>query len=558
MPEGKGSLESLGALLDNNGFPAYVRRGLSPFKLQKMLEDGIAHHKAGRKEEAEQAYRKVLEIAPNQPDALNLLGVLAAEAELFDLAIDLMNRALSIRPKDPFILNNLGFALTKIHHFEDARDPLERAVALNGQFDEAKCNLAEVMRQVGEEDLALRLWREVWNGDDRVFAALVGITGILADKGQFDEAEKTAREVIARLPHRPAGYISLAHVHKFKTDDGTLAEIEGQIVSDEITDTDKVALHYAAGKICDDLQRYEQAFQHFDTANRQSNLHFNPAEVRKERQQMKTVFTKKFFDGRPDWGFASDLPVFIVGMPRSGTTLTEQILAAHSDVFGAGELALFERLSYLSEEISPGHDPFPVSALKLSKFGAELIGRRYIDKLRTYPDRAVKRITNKMPHNFETLGMIALTLPKAKIIHCRRSPMDTCLSCWTKNFNEAHSYNRSLVDLGHYYRGYYRLMEHWREVLPIEILDIDYEDYIGNFEATVRKILDFVELPWDPKCLEFYKAERAVQTVSNWQVRQPIYKSSVGRWQRYMPHIQPLLEALGPLAGAASPASNTD
>jgi tetratricopeptide (TPR) repeat protein len=552
MSDKKQGLETLGAVVRGDGFPTFNPRAASPLVLQKLLDEGLAHHRADRKEEAERCYRQVLETAPNQPDALNLLGVLAAGAGLHDLAIDLMKRALTVRPKDPNILNNLGQALYESFRFEEARDPLERALALKPDFDEAKYNLARLLRQLGEADMALRLWREVWAADDRVFAALVGITGVLSDQGHFEDAERTAREVIARLPHRPAGYISLAHVHKFKTDDGTLAEVESQLASNDIPEPDKIALHYAAGKICDDLKMFERAFKHFDQANGKAHRAYDHQQTEKVRQQKKTVFSKKYYRERQGWGFASELPVFIIGMPRSGTSLTEQILAAHPDVFAAGEISAFEHLTRFSEEISPTRDEFPASALKLTNFGAELMGRRYISGLSRHPERPIKRVTNKMPHNFELLGMIALTLPGAKVIHCRRNPLDTCVSCWTKNFNDAHGYNRSLTDLGRYYRGYFDLMEHWRQVLPMPILDVDYENYTTDLEGTARRIVDFVGLDWDPQCLDFYKVERSVHTASNWQVRQPIYATSVGRWRNYMPHIQPLVDALGPLGAEAS------
>jgi Flp pilus assembly protein TadD len=528
--------------------------GTSPAELQRILNEGIAQHQAGNKEEAERHYRRVLEAAPNQPDALNLLGVLAAEGEYFDTAIDLMKRAVAMRPKDPAILNNLGHCLFEAERPEEARDCLERAVALKPDFDEAKYNLGQVLRQLGELDLALRLWREVWAADNRVFAALSGICSILSDQGHFEEAEQTAREVIARLPHRPAGYISLAHVHKFKTDDGTLGTLENLIAKEDIPETEKTALHYAVGKICDDLKRYEHAFQHIDLANKEAHKGYDHEAVEALRRQKKTVFSQKFFRERRDWGFQSEVPVFIVGMPRSGTTLTEQILAAHPDIYGGGELSIFEKLSRFAEEISPSRDDFPIGLLKFSKFGSELVGRRYVSELSTLPDRRVKRITNKMPHNFELLGLIALTLPGAKIVHCRRNPLDTCVSCWTKSFNDAHSYNRSLADLGRYYIGYHDLMEHWRSVLPMQILDIDYEDYTTDLEGTARKLVDFVGMEWDPRCLEYYKLDRAVRTASLWQVRQPIYTSSVGRWRNYMPHIQPLIDAMGPLGLEASKA----
>ncbi|MEJ0026218.1 MAG: sulfotransferase [Rhizomicrobium sp.] len=552
MTESSHSLESLAPIARGEGFPAFNPLGASPGQLQSLLEQGIAAHRAGDREQAEKFYRRVLDAAPNQPDALNLLGVLAADAGLWELAVDLMGRALLTRPKDPNILNNRGHALAEMRRWDESRDLLERAVAIKPDFDEAKYNLGRVLRQLGHTEKALELWREVWTADDRVYAALVGITGVLSDQGKFDEAEKTAREVISRLPHRPAGYISLAHTVKFKTDDGTLAEIEAQIEDATIPEQDKIALHYAAGKICDDLKFFERAFRHFDTANRMTFQDYDHKETENYRRQKKTIFSKRFFRDRAGFGIDSELPVFIVGMPRSGTTLTEQILSAHPDVYGAGEIESFEAMARLSQEISPGRDEFPLNMLKLSKFGAQLIGERYIEDLRRRADRPTPRITNKMPHNFELLGLIALIFPKAKVIHCRRSPLDTCLSCWTKNFNDAHGYNRSLTDIGRYYRGYHDLMQHWRETLPLTILDVDYEDYTTDLEGTARKLVDFVGLPWDPRALEFYSVERSVRTASQWQVRQPIYKTSVAKWRNYMPWLQPLVDALGPLADAAS------
>jgi len=392
------------------------------------------------------------------------------------LAIDLIDRALRIRPKDANILNNRGQVLWELRRFDESRDSLERAVALKPDFDEARYNLARVLRQLNEVEAALKLWREVWNADNRVTAALVGITGILAEQGKFDEAEKTAREVIARLPHRTAGYISFSHIRKFSHDDGTLAEIESQLSGSSISSEDDIiALHYAAGKICDDLKLFDRAFEHFDIANQKAFKSYDRKALLEYRRKEKMVFSKKFYREREDWGYRSEAPVFIVGMPRSGTTLTEQILSAHPDVFAAGEVETLEHIAFFSENISPGQDLFPLSALKLTRFGAQLVGQRYLKDLRDRAPADFKRVTNKMPHNFELLGLIALCLPDAKIIHCRRDPIDTCLSCWTKNFNDAHAYSRSLTELGLYYREYHALMDHWREVLPVKILDVDYE-----------------------------------------------------------------------------------
>jgi Sulfotransferase family len=248
----------------------------------------------------------------------------------------------------------------------------------------------------------------------------------------------------------------------------------------------------------------------------------------------------------------SEVPVFIVGMPRSGTTLTEQILAAHPEVFGAGELPALQRVVGLVPAMTGKAAPWPECAARLGQGGVDTLAARYLSEVtRLAPGAA--RITDKMPQNFLSLGLVALLFPEARVIHCTRDPVDTCLSCYFQGFTQGHGYAFDLATLGAYYRHYRRLMDHWNAVLDIPVIDMPvmemrYEAMVADQEAESRRLVDFAGLDWDDACLRFFASDRLAHTASYDQVRRPVYKGSVGRWRRYAAHLGPLLAALGDLA----------
>jgi len=516
--------------------------------IESLLNDGLIHHQAGRSVAARQCYEQVLTLVPMQADALNLLGVLCAQEGQPDAAIHLLTRAAAARPKDGDILNNLGRFLLETWRFEEARDPLERAVALQPHDVNARYNLAGVLRQLGEPERALELWTEVLAEDAHVRATRIGMIEILSEQGRFEEAEQAAREAIGSIPETSAAWLCLARIRRFAADDTTFLEALERRIPLAATEGDEAMLRFAAGKVCEDMQRYDRAFEHFAVANGKAYGEFDAGRAEAARRAQAWVFTESFFRERQGWGFDSELPVFIVGMPRSGTSLVEQMLAAHPEVCGLGEITAFERAARLSADISPADEPYPLSVPDLTSFGAEMLGRRYVTAIARRAGGRVRRVTDKTPHNFEHLGLIALTLPKAKIIHCRRDPLDTCLSCWTTPFADPHAFNRSFADLGAYYGGYRKLMDHWLQVLPVQVLEVDYEELVRAPEAQARRMLDFLRLDWAPEVLAYHQHRRSVRSPALWQVRQPIYTRSVGRWRNYAAHLTALREALGPLA----------
>ena len=510
--------------------------GANPFELQGMLESAIAHHKAGRAEAAERGYNDVLQRAPNQPDALNLLAVLAVEAGNHPAAADLFERAVAMRRKDPVILNNFGNALFLTRRYEEALRNLEQALALNPDFADAWLNYGRTLNAAGRPMDALRAFAQLHRLKPDSLGAKTGEARAYTELGQFDKAEAAARALIAQAPESSSGYVALANLRKFKPDDPEVATIEALLQSSNMSPSERRGLSYAAGKMFDDIGRYDDAFAQYDAANSSRGLVYDHAAIVRDYDLAIKTFTPKFFKDRRGWGSPSTRPIFIVGMPRSGTTLVETVLGAHPSVYAAGELEGVKLLDRQNGElVQQDRSPY-ANAPGLSWFGVDLLARRYLDFIGRKNSSAA-HVTDKMPHNFQNLGLIATMFPNARIVHCRRHTLDTLLSCWMQNFNDGHAYSAKLTDAARHYAEYQRLMAHWQSVLPDRIHTVDYEAMVGDQEATTRGLLEFLGLDWDPACLQFHKVERTVLTASTWQVRQPLYTRSKGRWANYERHL---------------------
>ena len=315
-----------------------------------------------------------------------------------------------------------------------------------------------------------------------------------------------------------------------------------------LDDVNKTAVNFTLGKIYDDQNNFKQAFKYYATGKALKNQHLKYDHEADEARFSELIefFNKDFFEQHQHLGIKSSMPIVIVGMPRSGTTLTEQIVSSHPDVIGAGEVTFWAR--------SPTEIPlrinseyaYPDCVRELTADQAKDIAQMYETTLRKIvgPDTKSKHITDKMPHNFLYVGLIALLFPNVKIIHTKRDPIDTCLSKFFQNFGDNHPYAFNLENLGFNYKQYQRLMQHWHAVLPGRILDISYEDTIADPEFRSRKLIAHVGLEWDDACLSPHKLERSVKTALHWQVRQPIYKTSVQRWKNYEEFLGPLIQAL--------------
>ena len=351
--------------------------------------------------------------------------------------------------------------------------------------------------------------------------------------------------MIAAAPEASSGYVNLSNARKFKAEDPEIARVEALIANKDTGAKEFRGLYFAAAKMCDDVGRYDDAFRYYDLANKAGSGTYDAKGLEQTYAELKKTYTRKFLDEHKAFGLDSERPVFIVGMPRSGTTLTETIIGAHPQVFAAGELETVKRCEREMAALVFKDDGAQKNARNISWVGIEVLAQRYLDAIDTKAkDARAVRVTDKMPHNFQAVGFIALMFPKARIIHTRRNPFDTCLSIWQQNFNDSHSYGRDFKDLGHHYAKYLDLMAHWREVLGDRMLEIDYENLVENQEEVSRRLIDFVGLPWDDVCLRPQDVNRTVLTASVWQVRQPVYKRSAGRWKNYEPHLVPLRDSL--------------
>lgn len=439
---------------------------------------------------------------------------------------------------------------------------MEEAVRLldSGKGDEAAAKCRALLRASPDAGPALHVLglAALREGDCRRAIHLIELATTLTEQaahmrlnlgvayealGQFAQAEDQYHAALRESPEFCEAYYNLAHVRKHTDDTGLLPAIRTLVHRGDIPRRQRCLLSFAAGKICDDQHDHAAAFEYYQQGNKLHDAQFDPVQHREAVEDLISVCNQSFFDQRRGCGNPSEVPIFVVGVPRSGTSLVEQVLASHPAVHGAGELYDLHAIGKTLPQHTPKGEAFPICLPDLEPGLFAKFGDAYLRRIRTLDQRA-DRIVDKMPGNYLLLGLIALLLPQARIIHCRRDPLDTCLSCYFQFFSQGVPYAYNLEHLGFYYGTYLKLMEHWRKTLPVPMLEIEYESLVHEHEATCRRLIEFCGLEWDDRCLEFHKAERPVHTASNWQVRQPLYSSSIGRWRRYEKHLGPLQREL--------------
>lgn len=510
-----------------------------------LLKQAYEHQQAKRLGEAQDLCLKVLGRTPNHPLALYIMGTVCLGYD-DEAALRYFARAVGEEPNNPYYHLSLGEAYAKLSEFSAAVKHIEYALEVQRDLVEALCALGRVYTQFDKPDLALPLYEKALKTNRDHPKVRIGMAAALTGLGRMEEAGSYLKEAIERRVDVAAAYYDLVQSRKFTEEPSELQSILRELKAPQLKSEAVQNLHYAAGKVLNDLRRYAEAFDHFNKAKRAAGYKFDIDQYRRFVDLTITTFTPDLFAARSNYGNPSEVPVFVVGMPRSGTTLTEQICASHPDVHGAGELSKLRRVANaigLTTSATDLNKPIMTVTEGLSKTLAE----EHLSYLRERAPTA-QRIVDKMPHNSELIGLLTLLFPNARIIHCRRDAIDNCVSCFVLPFSSAHSYNSDLRTLGLYYREYDRLMRHWNEVFPGRIFENRYETLVEDQEAQSRRLIDYLGLPWDDACLRFFDREGAVTTPSRWQVRQPIYKSSVKRWKNYESEIQPLIGALGDLA----------
>lgn len=522
-------------------------RSLSPGQADEaLLKQAYALQQAKRLNEAQDLCLRVLSRTPNHPLALYILGTICLGYE-DEAALRYFARAVDAEPKNPYYHLGLASAYVKVSEYSRAIEHMQHALGLQPGLIEALCALGDAYLDFDKPEMALPLYEKALKINRDHPKVRIGLARALTSVGRMDEAAGYLHEAIKRRIAVPTAYNDLVQTQKFTEEPKELKSILGELENPRLDRDGAEKLHLAAGKVLNDLKRYKDAFEHFNESKKASGRNFDIGRYRLWIDSLIETFTPEMLAARAGYGNPSEVPVFVVGMPRSGTTLTEQICASHPDVHGAGELMKLRRVANAIGLRKSSAGDLNQAIASITK---NLSGTLAEEHLTYLSERApaARRIVDKMPHNFELIGLIGLLFPNARIIHCRRDAIDNCVSCFVLRFGEGHSYNTDLRTLGLYYREYDRLMQHWNKVFPGLIFENRYETLVDDQEAQSRRLIDYLGLPWDDACLRFFDRDGSVNTPSRWQVRQPIYKSSVKRWKNYETEIQPLIEALGDLA----------
>lgn len=544
--------------------------------LDREVFNALEQHKAGRFAEAFAVYSDVLRVMPQHGDALHYMGLLAQQSGNMENAVELIRRSLQVNPENPDALNHLGQVYIHLKDYASAQQCFGQALEYDSNHFHALNNLANCLRHAGDLESALAHYERAKEIEPRnpVCAFNYGITlnalgrprdaiewltkateyeagqflahhhlGILFEQlGDFQDANTN---YLAALRYQPKYYDSLAALlnsPEYEANEAQLDSAREALTQDNLSSNTRLRLEHALGKHYEQARDYDIAFQHFRNSNEVKKASVRPFEINSysnEFDKLIEFYTAEKIEQLARFGSQDERPVFVVGLPRTGTSLTEQILSSHSAVHGAGELSY---MGSIADQVNSSADAGDVGNLtsRASSLTQESIGhlsKRYLDGLAKKSPESSTRVVDKYPINYVHLGLISILFPKAKIIHCQREPLDVAISCYTVLFKLGNDFTNDLMHFGLYYKEYQRLMAHWSAVLPTPYFELSYEALIRNPEDVTKELIAFCDLPWEDECLRFDRNERTVLTPSNWQVRQKLYDTSIGRWKNYEKHL---------------------
>jgi tetratricopeptide (TPR) repeat protein len=550
------SWQALVQLEADHGEPSAAERASNQLKrLQALPRElltvtSLLHE--GRLYKAEQLCRAFLQRHPAHVEGMRLLAVLGVQLNVLDDAEYLLETALDLDPRNAFVRYDYVTVLARRQKFAQAleeAEKLRRAQPGNPSFETAYANQ---LMAVGDFDRALEVY-------DTVLEALPDHPGVqlsrghaLKTKGDRDGAVFAYQAARHIRPQFGDAWWSLANLKTYSFDRVELDQMRSLEADSGLPSVDRYHLCFALGKALEDVGQYAESWTYYARGNelKAAELRYDPERVSQEVQTQRAVCTAEFLAERAEWGDPAADPIFVVGLPRAGSTLIEQILASHSQVDGTLELpnvlALVHRLNGRLKRDETPHYPQVLASLTAEQCAE--FGRAFIEDTQLHRQGAPYFI-DKMPNNFRHIGLIALMLPNARFIDARRHPMACCFSGFKQLFAEGQEFSYRLEDIGRYYREYVELMTHWDEALPRRVLRVDYEAVVDDLEGQVRRMLAFLDLPFEAGCLEFHRTQRLVRTASAEQVRQPINTQGVAQWRHYAPWLAPLREALGAQGG---------
>lgn len=522
---------------------------------QADLEKATMLFAKGKFREAEVVAKKIIEKNPRDVNAALLLGRIAINARAFSDAEEIFRRIVDIAPRFMLAWHDLSTALKEQDREEDAEQVLQSAISIDPDNAISHYYLAAIFAKLGKTEDSAKSYKHATELDPKLVGAHLGLGHVLKTLGDVDAGIAAYRQAIALRPNFGEIYFSLSNLKTFRFTDEEIEDMASRIDQENL-DTDSV-VHFAfsLGKAYEDNKDYDKAFEYYLRGNEEHRnlISYDPVQTELAHEKLKATFTQEFFEninisnvGNPD-----SSPIFIVGLPRSGSTLLEQILASHSQVQGTSELPDLGIVSQMISNKAKGR-AFPGGILQMSNEEITHLGDEYIRRTKRYRS-GTPFFTDKMPNNFAHVGLLSAILPNAKVIDARRHPLDSCVGSFKQHFAKGQTFTYDMFELGEFYLHYDNLMCHWNEVLPGKVLRVQYEDVVQNLDAQVERILDHCGLPFEQACVNFHETKRSVRTASSEQVRQPIYSGSVNTWQRFDSHLEPLKDILEPLLDANDP-----
>lgn len=518
---------------------------------------GTALHAVGQTDAAVVHLTRAIAVMPDHADAHFTLANILQSRGHFQEALAHYGRVLALEPKNHAAHSNVGTVLQKLGRFDDAVVLYKHALTINPEFADAWYNLGTVCLALDRNEEAIAHSERALLLDPSMALAHNNIGVALQNLGRLEEAGQAYEKTLQLAPRNAMAHLNLAYLRRFTPGDPRIAALRALAKDPGALDADgRVAVQFALGRAFADLGRHERSFRHLRDGNalKRSQLDYDEKQTLGLFERIRTVFTPALIADKSGSGDPSDVPVFVVGMPRSGTTLLEQILASHSQVYGAGEIETFYQALAKLGYPNGGAVSFPDMVASLSPQALRELGSTYVAMLGAAAPEA-RRIVNKLTLNYKYVGLIHLALPNARIIHIRRDPLDTCFSCYTLAFSGDQPFTYDLAELARYYRGYAALMAHWRSVLPPGVmLEVRYEDLVADLPGQAGAVIAHCGLSWEDACLSFHETARTVKTASSVQVRKPVFHTSIGRWRPYERFLGPLIAGLQAETPAAATA----
>ena len=521
-------------------------------ELNQDFLEAFADIKLLAETDMDEAARQLLQLVDQYPDSIDahqIAGEFYQGHKLYRYAYECFKKIVELDTENGDAWYQFGSTLYKLTHYDAALIAVRRAVNLISDNSDFYILLAQVNNKLERIEEAHKAYDIAFAFSPDNIEALFQRANIYASCGQKEEAKTLFEKILEIKPSRVHAFYKLIRMKEFEGSEiETIQKLQGIIEGENLSSEERYIAYFGIAHLYDRIKKYDLAFENYTLGNKESR--HAPEKMHDYydgiTENSIAGYSRETFEKLRAAANPSDRPVFIVGMMRSGTTLIEQVLSQHSQITAAGEVLKLAKIADSLIGIKSGAFQYPRDISMLSPEVLGSFAQDYLHFIEHLCPEQSKFVTDKLPFNFFHVGLIKVLFPNAKIIHCKRNPLDTCLSNYMQIFErELRALNGSLEELGHFYKLYQKLMKHWHEILPDQIYDVKYEEFTENPKEQTARLLSYLKLDWEDACLEYHKSSRSVKTASQWQVQQPIYRSSINRWKKYQQHLQPLIEILG-------------